>query len=153
MFFFPLQRPEPMHTVDLHSTSLWLGYYPWSEKCFPYGTVCFHPILPLLRNQHSNPNLISFSHITRQDKTRQEKTSGRPKSKATRRLLLQCFYHNLQHLPQLMARVGTTRIPLNTHLIPRSTGTHFTHHEWMETWVNFWSVRQWLSLDGHPSSN
>ena len=51
-----------------------------------------------------------------------DNTSGRPQSKATRRLLLQCFYHNLRHLPQLIAGVGATPIPLNTQLVLSSTG-------------------------------
>ena len=64
------------------------------------------------------------------------------------------FYRNLRYQPQLTAGGGgATPLPLRAQLVPSNTGTHFTDHEWMESWVNFRSIRPRSPLNDHPSRN
>jgi len=64
------------------------------------------------------------------------------------------FYRDLRHLPQLTAGVGTTPIPLHAQLVPSNTSTHFSHHERMESWVNFGEYGDgYFQMVTHPTTN
>ena len=73
-----------------------------------------------------------------QDKTRQESHRSRRQPEGS---FFVNFYCNLRYQPQLTAGGGATPLPLRAQLVPSNTGTHFTYHEWMESWVNFRSIR------------
>ena len=82
------------------------------------------------------PDGLAVQGQALQDKTRQDKrpiaVEGNPKTP-----FFLGFYSNSRHLPWLTVGVGATPNPLHAQLVPSNTGTHFTHHEWMENWVNF----------------
>ena len=62
--------------------------------------------------------------LIQQDKTtRQEDDRSRRQPEG---LFFYSLYHNLRHLLQLTSGVGA-------QLAPSNTGTHFTHHEWLES--------------------
>ena len=56
----------------------------------------------------------------------EDRTRGRPKSKATRG----SFF--IYYLPYLTAGVDATLISSHGQLVTSNTGAHFTHNEWME---------------------
>ena len=129
--------------------SCWHSFCTWLQRL--HKITCKNSELFKLNYTGSRFMDFLFLWIPRQDKT-----SGRPRSRTEvegnpKAPFSSCFYCNLRRLPQLTAGVGATPIPLHTQLVA-------------QYWYSFyppridgklselWSVRQWLSLEGHPSN-